>query len=307
MILMTSRKLIYARSYSPFLAPVTEFLNSTHAEILLLAPSKGAADDFARRCCPAGVLGLHRMTLNQLAAALATPRLVAAGKAPASRLGMEALSARVAHALRKKSAIPYLAPVAAMPGFSKALTATLTELRVENFATAQLRQAGEPGKDLATLLALYEKKLDEAALADLPALLRLATAAALEATHRFANLPLILLDPPIDTTCARDLLTALVSRSPQVLAATLAGDDNSLTALAGMLETPAVLVEPATTPDRCRRPLRSYRHPASRSRTIPALPRRGPAPCRRPRLVQPRRHPPRSRRPRVPGAAGMRA
>jgi len=43
-----------------------------------------------------------------------------------------------------------------------------------------LLTAGEPGRDLSALLALYEKTLEETAVADLATLLRLATAAALE-------------------------------------------------------------------------------------------------------------------------------
>src|SRR5580704_4695621 len=220
--------LICARSYATLFPRIAEFLQSVSTEVLVLAPSKGAADDLARRCCPAGALGLHRMTLNQLAAALATPRLVAEGKAPASRLAMEAMSARVAHALRKEGRIRYFAPVAAMPGFSKALTATLTELRLEEFESAKLRTAGEPGRDLAALLALYEEKMDQAALADLATLLRLATAAAHEGKHRFAHLPIVLFDPPIDSVCARDLVLALAAHSPRVLAATLTGDRRSV-------------------------------------------------------------------------------
>src|SRR6202140_5150241 len=111
--------LICARSYSTLFPRITEFLESVSTEVLVLAPSKGAADDLARRCCPAGALGLYRMTLNQLAAALAMPRMVAEGRGPAIRLAMEAMSARVAHALRKEVGIRYFAPVAAMPGFSK--------------------------------------------------------------------------------------------------------------------------------------------------------------------------------------------
>jgi ATP-dependent helicase/nuclease subunit B len=241
-----SPKLICSRSYSALLPRIAEFLQSASSEVLLLAPSKGAADDLARRCCPAGALGLHRMTLNQLAAALATPRMVAEGKAPASRLAMEAMSARVAHALRKEGGIPYFAPVASMPGFSKALTATFTELRLDEFESARLRETGQPGKDLAALLALYEEKMDQAALADMATLLRLATAAALDGKHRFANLPIILFDPPLDSVCARDLVQALVSRSPHVLAVTLAGDKQ-------IYEAVAETIEPTSAPSQLDR------------------------------------------------------
>src|SRR5205814_4540181 len=128
-----------------------EFLRSLGgaSEVLLIAPSKGAADDLARRCSPSGVLGLHRMTLNQLAAAAATPRLVAEGKAPASRLSVEAIAARVVHLLRKEAGIPYFEPVSTTPGFSKALATTLTELRLEGIHPSALLAGGLPGRDLS--------------------------------------------------------------------------------------------------------------------------------------------------------------
>src|SRR5262249_43773959 len=108
---------------------------------------------------------------------------------------------------------------------SRALTATLTELRLEGVESAQLLTGGEPGKDLSALLSLYEKTMDETSLADLPALLRMATAAAMDGRHRFLGLPLILVDPPLDSGCSRELLAALISRSPRVLAAVLNADE----------------------------------------------------------------------------------
>src|SRR5713101_6928077 len=99
-----SHRLLISHSYAAFARQAGEFLHSLDgaSEVLLIAPSKGAADDLVRRCSPSGVLGLHRMTLNQLAASAATARMVAEGKAPASRLGVEAIAARVVHLLRKE-------------------------------------------------------------------------------------------------------------------------------------------------------------------------------------------------------------
>src|SRR4051812_37437640 len=109
---MTANRMIAGHTYGSLIEPTADFLRSAGgAEALLIAPSRGAADDLARRCCPAGVLGLHRMTLNQLAAGLATPRMVAEGRKPSSRLGVEAMVARVVHLLRKEGRIPYFAPV----------------------------------------------------------------------------------------------------------------------------------------------------------------------------------------------------
>src|SRR5438128_12439030 len=68
-----SNRLLISHSYVALARAIGEFLRSLDgaSEVLLIAPSKGAADDLARRCSPSGVLGLHRMTLNQLAAAAA--------------------------------------------------------------------------------------------------------------------------------------------------------------------------------------------------------------------------------------------
>src|SRR5262249_15632470 len=91
------KQFVCARSYAALHPHVSTFLQSASAqETLLIAPSRGAADDLARQCCSAGVMGLHRMTLNQLAAELATPAMADEAKAPASRLAMQAICARVA-------------------------------------------------------------------------------------------------------------------------------------------------------------------------------------------------------------------
>jgi CRISPR/Cas system-associated exonuclease Cas4 (RecB family) len=260
-------RLLTAHSYAALAAHAGEFLRSIDnaSEVLLVAPSKGAADDLARRCLPSGALGVHRLTLHQLAAALATPRMVAKGMAPASRLGVEAIAARIAHALRKAGGIPYFAPVSATPGFARALAATLTELRLEAAGPAALSGAGEPGRDLAGLLDSYEQTLAETAIADLATLLRLATAAASEDRHRFAGLPMLLIDPPIDSVLSRELARALISRSSRVLAATLCGDEVRRDALAGMLGVPAEDVSPGAAGDldRVRRFLFSPQAPAS--------------------------------------------
>ncbi len=188
------------------------------------------------------------MTWRQLAAELSTPGMVAAGTAPASRLATEAICARVAHQLRNAGRIPYFEPVANMPGFAKALAATLTELRLENADPEKLRSAGAPGRDLNALLELYQEKLNEAALADLATMLRLATVAALAGQHRFANRALILLDPPMDSALEKDFVSALASRSPRIFAATLAGDEKSITTLQQILGMPAVWLDTEATP-----------------------------------------------------------
>src|SRR6185369_8152110 len=57
-------------------------------------------------------------------------------------------------------------------------------------------------------------------------------------------IPLILVDPPLDSALSRELLAALISRSPRVLAATLMGDPVRLKALAQMLGAPVEELRP---------------------------------------------------------------
>ena len=235
-------KLVCCRSCAAALAPVAEFLQAggAAAGTLLIAPSRGAADDLARQCSPAGALGLYRMTLHQLAAELAAPGMAAEGRTPISRLASEAMCARVAHRLLHDGRIPYFAPVAPTPGFSKALATTLTELRLEKIDPRSLRGSGDAGRDLSALLEAYGEKLDEAGLADLADLLRLASAAAVEGAHRFAGTGVVLLDPPLDSALAREFAAALAAGSPRLLAVTLSGDDRAIAILERIAGAPAV-------------------------------------------------------------------
>src|SRR5689334_25319762 len=86
-------------------------------EALLIGPTRAAADECARAACTKGLLGVHRATLAQLAAELAAPATAERGLAQASRLGMEAVAARVTDRLRREGKLAYFGPVADAPGF----------------------------------------------------------------------------------------------------------------------------------------------------------------------------------------------
>ena len=120
-------------------------------DALVLAPTRAAADEFARAVCSSGLLGLHRSTLGQLAAELAAPAIAERRLAPVSQLGMEAVAARVVDRLRRAGKLAYFAPVAEMPGFARSLAATIAELRAEGVRPTDLSAAGLPGADLAQL------------------------------------------------------------------------------------------------------------------------------------------------------------
>jgi hypothetical protein len=76
--------------------------------------SLDAANEVARGVThiKGAAFGWHRLSLTQLAAALAGPTLAARGIVPVSRLGMQAMAARVVHALAADGALGRYAGVA---------------------------------------------------------------------------------------------------------------------------------------------------------------------------------------------------
>ncbi|MGA2594920.1 MAG: hypothetical protein ABSH32_33905, partial [Bryobacteraceae bacterium] len=80
---MGPHRLVQSASYAVLLEAAAEFLFleslKEYPEILIMAQSRGAADDFARSACQAGFLGVHRMTLTGLAVDLAQAPLARAG------------------------------------------------------------------------------------------------------------------------------------------------------------------------------------------------------------------------------------
>ena len=218
------RRLVQSASYAVLLDRAADFLASLkgHPEVLVLAQSRGAADDFARASCGAGLLGVHRMTLTGLAVDLAEGPLARAGLTPVGALGAEAMVARVIHKLKAES-IPYFQPVADTPGLARAVARTIAELRLEGVRPEQVAATGLPGRDLARMAALYEEELADRAAADFALLLRYAIAAAREGKHRLLGLPVVLLDVDLDAALRRQLAEALLQRSPAVFEGQLEG------------------------------------------------------------------------------------
>lgn len=248
---MLPRALLHSRSNATLLQRAGAFLaeKPEHSEILVIGPTRAAANELVAHAFPLGCQGVHTLTLTQLAANLAAQPLGRLELAPISRLGIEALAARVVHAAATANALPYFAPVAQTPGFARALAKTLTELRLEN--------APSPG-DLGHLLSLYEQELATRSVADLPLLLRLAAEeaeAAAGCDHRFTGLPLVLLGLAVESAAHQRLLAALVQRSPNVLATATTGDQDAIGSLECMLGVTAENLDttpPATTLDRVR-------------------------------------------------------
>jgi len=247
------RALVHSRSNAALLQRAAAFLAAQpeHTEILVVAPTRAAANELAARAFPAGCQGVHALTLTQLAAHLAAQPMGRLALAPISRLGIEALAARIVHNAATAKQLPYFHPVAQTPGFARAVAKTIMELRLQNVT---------PAGDLAHLITLYEAELERRSIADLPLLLRLATEEveagdqATQADHRFTRLPLVLLGLAVESAAHQRLLTTLVQRSPNVLA-TATSDDDAIPSLERILGVTAENIDttpPTRTLDRVR-------------------------------------------------------
>lgn len=178
------------------------------------------------------------MTLTHLAATLAAPHLAARGLKPASRLAIEALTARVLATAARAHAIPYFAPVSSAPGLGPAVAATLTELRLEAVDPDLLAASGAPGRDLATLLSACEEERERELIADLPVVYQLAVEALDDRTNEMPaviGLPLLLVDLPLASRAQLELLSRVIARAPVVLALHTMGDESGLDRLAGLM------------------------------------------------------------------------
>lgn len=196
--------------------------------LVILSATTDAASDLARRVALelGGMFGWHRSSLPRLAAALAQRVLAERARAPVGALALEALASEVVMSLAKAEALGRLAVVATEPGLPRALARTLRDVRAAGLGAGHL---AELSAELGRVQAAFEVALEREGLADRPDVLTFATEAAKSADvrHRMLDLPLLLLDVPVETAAERALVAALAARSPHVLATVPAGDERS--------------------------------------------------------------------------------
>ena len=204
---------------------------------LLLAPTRGAAEDLLRDS-GLGLLGVNRLTLPQLAADLATPRLAEQRKVPVRGLALEALAARAIAETHHSRPLEYFAPVAEAPGLPGSLARTLGELRSFNAEGESLNALGARGRDLCRLLKAFEIQLHAHSLVDPPGLLKIAYES-MDSGHPLVGLPLLWLDLTPESPRELDLLHALAGQSPELLATAVAEDHATLKSLEQILDASA--------------------------------------------------------------------
>ncbi|MCY3969570.1 MAG: PD-(D/E)XK nuclease family protein [Acidobacteria bacterium] len=210
-------------------------------ETLLLAASRGAADDLVRDLSVNGhgILGVHRASLDQWALQTAALELAARDLNPVTTLGTEAMAARVARMTQTAGELERLSPVAGMPGFARSLAATIGELRAAGVPPAELR-LDDRTRDLDRLLRRFEEEMDRFGLADMTAVLRLAGMAIAKADIGVPPASLWL-DLPLRSASEAEVLRTLAGRSREVLATVAAGDDEAFAWLDSVLEERTVI------------------------------------------------------------------
>lgn len=207
-------------------------------ELLLVGGSVEGGSDLARFHTQAGqaTFGWHRLSLRRLALRLAERALLEAFLTPATPLSLEAVWTRVVYELGHRGALGRFAKVADQPGLPRALARTVDETRLCGLAPDAL----DP--DLAVAARAFEAALKDAGLADRAQVLSFAIAGAQR--HPLCQLPTLLLDVAVSSPLERQLVAALVSGAPDVLATVPAGDERSGALLSAALGTPVETQEP---------------------------------------------------------------
>jgi CRISPR/Cas system-associated exonuclease Cas4 (RecB family) len=210
------------------------------SEILVVGASRGAADDFARSLArrQGATFGLTRFSLTELAArAVATTSDQA--RTPGTQATGEAMTARAVFDAVAAGQLDYFQPVAAMPGFPRALARTLHELRLAGVTTGDLATRGAAACDISRLLERFEAQLGGASIDDRAALFRMA-AGAWQKT-RWAGMPVIILDATLDSVAEQLFAAALLQSASDALVTICDGDALATQAVARLRVVPTTI------------------------------------------------------------------
>jgi ATP-dependent helicase/nuclease subunit B len=249
---MTRRALIVESPAAELrLSRARDFLQTRldSGDVVIVAASRGAADDFVRSIAASrpATLGLHRFSFTQLAARLAGPVLAARGMAPASYLGSEAVAARATFDARKDGDLAYFAPVSDAPGFSRALARTLQELRLAHASGDALRSLPLGGRDLAGLLERFDDQFAAASATDRATLFEAGREGIAQRESALLGRPLVLLDVPCESDVEFEFLRALVEASAEALITVPFGDIAALQRLKAFGVEPEVVEHKGTS------------------------------------------------------------
>jgi ATP-dependent helicase/nuclease subunit B len=208
---------------------------SQSEEVLVVGATLDGANELARTVAKqkGAAFGWHRLSLTQLAFAIAAPMLATRGLVPLSRVAREAVVAGLVHRLKAESGLSRYETVADTPGFPRAITGVIAELRSAQLPSAALENVAA---DLVPMIRAYERELTEGNFSDWPGVLQLAAEAlSTPQRHRLIGLPTLLLDVPISTEAEVAFVTALAAAAPAILATIPAADAATLGRLSNRL------------------------------------------------------------------------
>jgi ATP-dependent helicase/nuclease subunit B len=199
-------------------------------EVLIVGATLDAANDLARKVAKekGAAFGWHQLTLPQLAFAIAAPILAARSLTPLSRIGVDALVARLVHRMSADGRLSHYHSAATTPGFPRAVAGVITELRLARIPHDAI---GACAPDLEPLIEAYEVELKEAGLTDWPGVLSLASEAAGAVggnRPRLIGLPMLLLDVPIRNDAEFVFVDTLAAAATEVLATVPSADQPTL-------------------------------------------------------------------------------
>src|SRR5262245_14916126 len=169
------RQLLSSPSSHERIAAAARFLASLGADrtALIVGATRAAADELAFAVAQerGGVFGITRASFAELVTKLALPALAKEGVSPTGGLGAEAIAARAAFEALSAGRLTYGAPVAHLPGFPRALSRTLSEVRLAGLSAPDLATVPLAGADLAELLMRVQGESRNAGTIDRAALL----------------------------------------------------------------------------------------------------------------------------------------
>jgi ATP-dependent helicase/nuclease subunit B len=197
-------------------------------EVLIVGATLDAANELARGVAKdrGAAIGWHRLTLSQLAAAVARPALAGRGLVPVSRIGTHAIAARLLHRLQEQNELGRYDGIAGTPGFPLAVAGVITELRLARLSRDEV---GAMAPELVPLLSAYESELSEAGLTDWSGVLELAAEAASGSKpDRLIGLPTLLLDVRVGSEAELDFVQAIAEKAPEICATAPAADEAGL-------------------------------------------------------------------------------
>jgi ATP-dependent helicase/DNAse subunit B len=209
-------------------------------EILLLGATLDAANELARVGArhKGAAFGWHRLSMLQLASAVAAPVLATRGLVPITRAGTEAVVTALLQRLRAEGELSRYEAVAGAPGFPRAIGQVIAELRMAGVQAADL---GDAAPGLVPILRAYEHELVRGNFVDWPGVLHhAAEAAKAKPRHRLIGLPTLLLDVSVASAAEFAFINALAAAAPEMVVTMPAAD--SLT-LARFRDKPGVTVE----------------------------------------------------------------